>query len=404
MKSHEKSPDTVHDTDSVRTKREKRTVKLTDRQVKNLTVPETGSRIDYDEKITGFGLRSYSNGRKVFILNFYFKGRERRMVIGSYPEWTVLAARRKAEELRLLVANGVDPLERRQNDHAAPTVKDMFERYDRDYLPKLAKRHASNIRVMVKRDVLPKLGAKKVVDVTFNDCEALHRRITRTHAMKANRLLEVVRRMFNLAIRWGWLERNPVFGLEWNQEEKRERYLNSDEISRLIKALDEHPRRTSCEALKFMLLTGCRRGEALGATWDQFDTDLKVWTKPAATTKQRKLHRVPVSSEVTRLLKARFKEKSSAFVFDGGTGQALTDVKKTWASVIKTAKLENVRIHDLRHTFASIAVSSGQTLPVIGAMLGHTQPQTTARYAHLVDASLALAAEAVSNSINKQTL
>ena len=396
--------DTAPHSDSGRTKRKRQTYKITDRFVRNLPLPEKRDRTYYDDKISGFGIRVYANGSKAFCLNYCINGRERRKKIGDYPGFTVLAARMEAESDRVKIARGIDPLEEREKARTAPTVKEMFERYDRDYLPKLAKRHASNIRVMVTRDVLPKLGSKKVTEVTFSDCEALHRRITKTHPMKANRLLEVVRRMFNLAMRWGWVERNPVTGLEWNREEKRERYLSDDEIDRLMTALDEHPQRTSCDALKFMLFTGCRRGEALSATWDQFDTELRIWTKPAATTKQRKLHRVPVSPKVTELLKRRGEGTNSSFIFEGETGKALTDVKKTWAAVIKTAKIENVRIHDLRHTFASYAVGSGYSLHIVGALLGHTQPTTTARYAHLMDAPLQQATQTIGNRINNSKL
>ena len=162
----------------------------------------------------------------------------------------------------------------------------------------------------------------------------------------------------------------------------------------------------------FMLLTGCRRGEALGARWDQFDPSLRIWTKPAATTKQRREHRVPVSTRVTDMLKARRDALSAApvddpvqaspFVFATDQGRSLVDVKRTWASVTKTAGVSDVHMHDLRHTFASLLVSQGQSLPVIGAMLGHTQTQTTARYAHLFDDSLMAAAEMVGAAVPKR--
>jgi len=397
MPGRQKTPDTQHNTDSTRTP-----FRVTDRQVKNLKA-EAKSRIHYDEKLRGFGVRVYPSGRKSFVLNYYYKGRERRMVIGSYPEWTVLAARKQAEWFLVEIGKGRDPLEQRNNDRAAPTVQDMFERYEKDYMPKLAPRSAQDQRSMFIKSILPRLGSKKVEDVTFNDCEALHRHLTKDRPLRANRVIEVLRRAFNLAIKWGWLERNPASGIEKNPEHKRERYLSPDEIKRLLIELDRHPQRTSCDAIRFILFTGCRRGEALNATWDQFDSELKIWTKPAATTKQRRLHRVPVSEEVTRLLQDRKTARSSKFIFESSTGRPLVDIKKTWFSVTKVAQIYDVRIHDLRHTFASIAVSSGQSLPIIGAMLGHTQPQTTARYAHLFDTPLLKAAEAVSSSIKNNT-
>ena len=381
--------------DTVRTRPEP--VRVSDKLVRELQAPARGNRITYDAKLSGFGVRITAAGRRSFILNYYFKGRERRITIGSYPEWTVLAAKKRAEEFKLQIANGVDPLEVRETEFSAPTVRDLFARYDRQNLPKLAPRSAADIRSMFKKIILPRLGAKKVADVTFSDCEALHRAISADRPVRANRVLEVVRRTFNLAITWGWIERNPAARIERNTEHKRARYLSQDEIVRLLAALDEHPQRTSCDALKFMLLTGCRRGEALGARWDQFDPSLRIWTKPAATTKQRREHRVPVSSMVTDLLNSR--PRSSEFVFASADGKALTDIKRTWAAVSAAAGLGKTRMHDLRHTFASIAASQGQSLPVIGAMLGHTQTQTTARYAHLFDDPLLAAAELVGASV-----
>lgn len=398
---------TQNHTDTARTR-----VRITDRQVNALLAPTKGNRVTYDDKISGFGVRVTSAGKKAFVLNYRFKGRERRITIGAYPEWTVLAARKRAEEYRLQITNGIDPLEVRQKEYAAPTMRDVFARYDAEYLPKLAERSAADVRSMFKTFILPKIGAKKVEDVTFDDCSAIHRSISIDRPTRANRVHEALRRSLNLAITWGWIDKNPAARVERNSEHKRTRYLSQDEIGRLLEALDSHPQRTSCEAIMFMLLTGCRRGEALGARWDQFDPSLRIWTKPAATTKQRREHRVPVSTRVTDMLKARRDALSAApvddpmqaspFVFATDQGRALVDVKRTWAAVTKTAGVSDVRMHDLRHTFASLLVSQGQSLPVIGAMLGHTQTQTTARYAHLFDDSLMNAAELVGAAVPKR--
>ena len=238
-------------------------------------------------------------------------------------------------------------------------------------------------------------------------------------------------RSFNLSIRWKWRDDNPASGVSRNEEEKRNRFLNKVEIAALARALNEHSEPMSANAIKLLMLTGARRGEVLGATWEMFDLENGVWTKPSAHTKQRKLHRVPLSGPAIQLLwglkdSGRLKaeaagEQPSAFVFPGATGKPLTDVKRTWVSVCRKAGLgaevplndtkgkpildrkgnpktefqPNVRIHDIRHSFASILVSAGASLPLIGQMLGHTQVQTTQRYAHLFDDPLRKAAETV---------
>jgi integrase len=244
-------------------------------------------------------------------------------------------------------------------------------------------------------------------------------------------VVEVIRKAFNLSIRWGWRVDNPASGVHRNPEEKRARYLSDAEVVRLSEALTAHSENASTNAIKLLMLTGARRGEVLSARWDMFDLKAGVWVKPSSHTKQRKEHRVPLSAPAVQLLAgilASAKAKASAsgtllspYVFPGHGGKPITDIKRTWLSVCRKAGLAvqiekrtrdgkvfmtdkgqavmrwqaMARIHDLRHTYASILASHGLSLPIIGALLGHTQPQTTARYAHLLDHPLRAATERV---------
>ena len=253
------------------------------------------------------------------------------------------------------------------------------------------------------------------------DIDALHAEVSATRPVRANRMIEVVRKAFNLALRWGWRADNPATGVHRNPEEKRARYLSADEILRLSEALAAHPEKTSANAIRLLMLTGARRSEVLGARWDTFDLEAGVWVKPSAHTKQRKEHRVPLSAASVALIKEMKPDASGPYVFPGVDGKPLTDIKRTWLSVCRRAGLAEetpkrtrggnvilskddkplmnwratARIHDLRHTYASILASEGSSLPIIGALLGHTQPQTTARYAHLLDDPLRAATERV---------
>ena len=152
--------------------------------------------------------------------------------------------------------------------------------------------------------------------------------------------------------------------------------------------MNEHKNQRMADVIRMLMLTGARRGEVLNATWDQFDLERAVWTKPAATTKQRKLHRTPISGaavQLLRIIRARV-PKECPWVFPGdANGKPVQEIKRFWHNVRKQAKLTDVRIHDLRHTFASLLVSGGMSLPMIGKLLGHTQVQTTQRYSHLFD-------------------
>ncbi|WP_345168058.1 tyrosine-type recombinase/integrase [Sphingomonas daechungensis] len=352
-------------------------------------------------RASGYGLRVTAGGARSFVFNYRIKGRERRITIGQYPAWSALAARKQAEHLRRQVDIGLDPLDGRIAEREAPTVRALYVRYEEEHLPTKAPRSAADDRGMWKNDILPALGAKKVADLRPQDCDALHRTISHTRPIRANRVNEVLRKALNLSIRWGWIERNPATGVRRNPEPKRHRYLDREEVGRLIDALNKHSERTSSDAILFMLLTGCRKSEALNATWSQFDLGNQVWTKPSAETKQRREHRVPYSSAAASILKRR-SGSAGQQVFAGSTGGALQDVRRTWAAVSKSAGLQSVRLHDLRHTFASLVASSGQSLMVVGELLGHSTPQTTKRYAHLYDDALRSASEGVSRSLRTQ--
>ncbi|WP_247717923.1 tyrosine-type recombinase/integrase [Qipengyuania proteolytica] len=364
-----------------------------------MAAPPIGNVVIYDERLPGFGLRVTAKGARSFILNYRFKGRERRITIGQFPTWSAQAARNQAQRLRRDIDLGSDPLDHRNNERTAPTVRQLFERYNEEHLPTKAPRSAKDDRSMWANDILPVLANLKVADLTPSHCDDLHRRISRDRPVRANRVMEVLRKSLNLATRWGWIDRNPATGCRRNTEHKRHRYLQPDEIQRLIAALEAHSERISADALLFMLFTGCRRGEALGARWEQFHLDARIWVKPSAETKQRREHRVPYSSTVADILARRRAETDGAYVFPGRLGAPLLEVRKTWKSACDASGLEKVRIHDLRHTFASLVASSGRSLFVVGELLGHSSTQTTKRYANLYDDPLRSAAEDVASCI-----
>ncbi|MBL4544138.1 MAG: tyrosine-type recombinase/integrase [Rhodobacteraceae bacterium] len=362
--------------------------------------PKTGYVLKADARLPGFGVRVTANGVRSFVLNYRCAGRLRRITIGRYPDWTVAAARKRASELRREVDVGIDPMTERQSAISAPTVRDLFDRYCRDHLPKKRASSQKTDIAMFRNMILPAFGASKVNQITYDHCDSLHRKISKRTPIQANRVVGLLRKSFNLAIRWRWIDANPAIGIVLNPETKRERYLSRDEIKRLHEAMDGHPEQTSCDIVRFLILTGCRSGEAFRARWEQFDGDLRIWTKPASTTKQKRLHRVPVSMAVSELLRRRRDGAESEWVFPSQTGKPFVSIKRTWARLCNKADIEDARLHDLRHTFASLLASHGSTLPVIGAMLGHSQANTTARYAHLFDETLAAAAETASISIS----
>jgi integrase len=228
-------------------------------------------------------------------------------------------------------------------------------------------------------------------------------------------MLAVLSAMFGWAIKterqqWG-LTVNPVIGLERFPEEERDQALSIDELERLATALREYPEecgndadisekqrkflqaeaRRSMNAIRLITFTGCRKHEALSAKWADFDLERGVWTKPAAITKQRKTEHTPLNEQAVELLKSLPHENE--FLFPGRIKDThLADLKGCWATVCKMAGLTGWRIHDLRHSFASHLASSNVPLNIVGKLLGHSRPQTTARYAHYQDNPLREAA------------
>ena len=182
--------------------------------------------------------------------------------------------------------------------------------------------------------------------------------------------------MFALAVKWRLRPDNPAKGIERNPETKRKRYAAAAELQRLRPALEQHPDQQGADIVRFCLLTGCRSHEAMSARWDAIDLEAGVWTKLGATTKQKTDHVVPLSAPVRQLLANLRRQTNSEWVFpapDSGTGHRVT-IAKSWRLLCKTAKITGLRVHDLRHSFASQLASEGASLPLIGSLLGHTQP------------------------------
>ena len=171
--------------------------------------------------------------------------------------------------------------------------------------------------------------------------------------------------------------------------------MSADELKRLGDALAKHKDRQAADIVRLLLLTGARSGEVRAAKWVEFDLEAGIWTKPASTTKQAKLHRIPLNPPAQELLgKLRKAAADGAeYVFPGRRSAYRTDLADAWTAVCKAADIKDARIHDLRHTYASVLASSGHSLPIIGKLLGHSQAATTQRYAHLQDDPLRKATE-----------
>jgi integrase len=364
--------------------------RLTERVVK---AAEIGSRkyVMFDEDCAGFGLYVYLSERKTFVLIYRVAGRQRRLTIGTWPSWTVTAAREEARRLKRDIDRGEDPLDDRKSNRDAATVRDLVDRFINEHLPKLEATNARDQISMLRQLVLPDWRMRKVADITPHDVDKLLTKIAEGRArpatshpkgkrrkrlapakptpVRANRVGEVLRKMFNLAVLWRMRSDNPAMGFRKRPETARERFLSFDEIGRLADALANDEDQRAAGIIRLCMLTGARLGEARTATFDQFNLDLAIWTKQAAYTKQRRVHRIPISHEAVSLIRLRGEAvpKGCPFLFPGDVpGQPVIELKRFWVRMREKAEIPDVRIHDLRHTFASLLVSGGASLEMIG--------------------------------------
>jgi integrase len=396
--------------------------KLTEGVIKALKPPRRGSLLIWDAELTGFALRLFAptkahpKGARTFLLSYWLNGTERRYRIGSWPDWSATAARAEAKEVRQQVDRGEDPANKRRELREAPTMVDLAERYRREHLPRKSKQSQHDDGVMIGH-ILRQIGAdRRVADVHHGDIVALHRAITDSgHPVLANRTVACTSRMFSLALKpmagedKPWRDQaqgNPCKGIERNPEQAKERFLSPAEIAAVVEGLDAYGRTAAADCLRLIMLTGCRPGEAMLATWEQFDAQPGFWIKPSSHTKQRREHRLPLAAPALQLIAdiraRRGKVDPGDYVVPGQrAGQPLQQLRTCWDAVCKHAGLTGVRIYDLRHSFAATGAGGGLSLPLIGRLLGHTQPRTTQRYAHLADDPLRDAANKIASAITK---
>jgi len=394
-------------------------LKLSEKVLREAEPVEGKSYQIFDTEILGLAAKVQSSGTRTFTLDYRYGGRQRRMTVGRWPEWSVTAARERAKDLRRMIDEGQDPLAAKEELRAAPRIKDMIERYIREHLPRLSPNNAGDQISMLRKMLEPVWGNRLVADITKTDVASFlnvvaegrprpckqkpnnRARKLQGHKptpIRANRMGEVLRKMFTLAVEWEWRADNPAQGFHRRIENARERFLNPEELVRLAAVLDSAEDQRAAAIIRLCMLTGARVGEVRTARFEDFNLDYAIWSKPASTTKQRKIHRVPISQDVVAIVRQRqlVIPRSTPWVFPGeAVGKPVREVRRFWVKVQTAADLPDVRIHDLRHTFASLLVSGGASLEIIGRLLGHSQLQTTQRYAHLMESPLRAGVDSV---------
>lgn len=364
----------------------------------------------WDDEVKGFGARCQVKG-KSFVLKCFVNGRQKFITIGKHGSpWTVQTARRAAQELLTEVRRGYDPVAERRKAAAEPTVDILCARYMNEYAwptkPKSAALDASNI----KNHIVPLIGRLLVAQVTRDHIQQLQIAIRngktappnpRTIQLAqrggsaasggpgvANRCLALLSKMFNLAEEWALRppHTNPTRGVKRYPEKKIERFLSDSEVRVLGQTVCELEASGklnlhAAAAVRLLCLTGARLAEIINLRWDQIDFEKRVIRLSDSKTGAKIIRLSPEAVEVLRAIPRLAFNK---FVIAGAKpGRPLVGIKKIWSRIRTEAGLGDVRLHDLRHTFASVAVSQGAHLAIIGSLLGHSRITTTERYAHL---------------------
>jgi integrase len=382
-------------------------MKLTKRVIDHFVYEKEGNKTDirWDDEVRMFGVRIYPSGKKSFVLRYArANSRKTTTVIGQYGDFTLQQARDKARSMKVDIADGQDPIAIKQAQRTAVTMNELAIRYMDEHAnvkkkPKSAQEDKRNLSL----HVLPVLGSQAARELTRENISSLHNGL-RDKPYLANRVLSLLSKMFNLAEMWGYREdgSNPCRHIQKFSEESRERFLSEEELTHLFSVLvnaekTQAASKNAIAAIRLLIHTGCRLDEIRTLKWEYVDLGNGQLNLPDSKTGAKVVH---LSEAAVQVLSRLIRVKNNPHVIVGKKeGASLVNLDKPWRKLKGLAGLDDVRIHDLRHTFASIAASKGYGLHVIGGLLGHKSTATTSRYAHLQTKTLKDAVETISSGI-----
>ena len=371
--------------------------KLTKRSVEGLAAEEK-DYLAWDRDMRGFGIRVYPSGKKTYLVQYRAGRRTRRITIGQHGVLTAEEARIRAKQLLGDVARGSDPSAEKQAERRAPTVAGLCDRFLEEYVEQHCKlTTARDYHSIIRRFIRPRLGPLPIAEVTRAEVVAFHHALRDT-PYQANRAASMLSKLFNLAEDWGLRQAgsNPARRIKKFREEEKKRYLSDDEQMRLgevlAEALEEGTESVyAVSAILLLLFTGCRLSEILTLRWDYVTSHhLEL---PDSKTGRR---RIPLPREAYDILMELPREAGNPYVILGDVdGAPLVNLQKPWRRIRSKAGLEDVRIHDLRHTYASVAMKDGIDPFTLKEIMGHKNLTTTLRYAHLADDAVQRAAGSV---------
>ncbi|MEP1472168.1 MAG: tyrosine-type recombinase/integrase [Halieaceae bacterium] len=322
--------------------------------------------------------------------------------IGRSTDITLKQARSSAKQLRAQIQLGADPQAEARAKKQVMTFQSFFNDH---YLPHVQqhKRSWKNDEEMFRLRINGLIGSKPLNRITRSEVQRFHTSLVDQglSPATADHHLKLIRQALNLAVDWEMLKTNPVARVKlFNQDNQVERYLNQEEMQRLLRVLKADHNRVVCNVILFLLSTGARVSEALSADWNDIDIENRVWVIQATNSKSKKKRSVPLNDVAIGVLDALGNERKRGRLFVGKRGP-LSTINKVWYRIRAEADLADCRVHDLRHSYASLLVNAGHSLFEVQQALGHSDPKVTMRYAHLSKESLQRAASSASDRITE---
>lgn len=386
-------------------------IKLTQHLITNdLRCPEGKTRVELcDTDLPGLyvEIRATSPGQGTYYLRFRSaQNTTAHQKLGRTTEIDLVEARTRAKKLKAEITLGANPRGDAKKQKEVPMLDAFFAEH---YLPYVKPRKRS-----WKRDaelyylrIGPAFGKLRLNQLTRQQIQTFHTKLQGTGLAPAtcDHHLKLIKHALNLAVDWGMLDKNPAYRIPlFNADNKREHYLDGDELQRLLSVLRTDENRAVCRIALFLLSTGARLNEALSATWAHVDRETRVWRIPATNSKSRRMRSVPLNDSALEVLEQVGTEGKYDHVFINlETEKPYTTIAKVWERLRNAAGLPQLRLHDLRHSFASFLVNSGRTLYEVQKVLGHSDTKVTERYAHLSTKTLQDAANSASLIIKGST-
>jgi integrase len=382
-------------------------LKLTQDFINNsMHCPKDKKRIEYcDKEIPGLIIivTTSSSGGTFFLRYKNDSSKTSYIKISRTNEMTLTDARKKAKLLKLEIANGADPSNEKRVQKAVPTLSVFYEEHYKPYAT-AHKRSASSDHSLYKRLEL-RFCHLRLNQFTKTMIIGFHNELYESGLAGAtcDHYVKFLRHAFNLAIEWDMLKENPASGVKlFNLANNVEHYLDASELERLMTVLKTGANRPVCMIAMFLLSTGARMNEVLSASWSQINIHTRTWKIPALNSKSKKVRSVPLNDSALAIISQLDTAAEFDYLFvNRVTGLPYTNIHKAWGKIRDQAGFPHLRIHDLRHQYASFLVNSGRTLYEVQQILGHSTSKVTERYSHLSSATLQAAANSASMMINK---